>query len=683
MNSIFDKPACQNLRKALRKEWLLTNGLGDYASGTIIGCNTRKYHGLLVVNTVHPAGRHVMLSTLEESLCGGGKEFFFSCRKHPGVYFPRGHEYLEGMEVGDWPIFYYRIGNVSLKRELLMLRRRSVLLVRYTVCGDTSLPPLTLRLKPLLACRHFHSLTHATAQFNSNITSEKQGFSVQPVAELPALHFRASGMGARVTGGPDWYYTIDYLREGERGFEAQEDLFMPAMLELPIMPNQSLVLAVGTEPMPYDLPTLWEEEAAARVRLGAKSGSLQGHLRREGARFLVNLPAIIPNNAAATPQTKPLVLAGYHWFDAWGRDSLIALSGLTFAVGRRHKGAVTLKAISDSLRHGLIPNLFAINDQPAAYNSVDASLWYVWAVQQMMQWQPDETLLREVCWPAIKAIVDAFRAGIWQGGQCLAHVHDNGLLCAGNEKTQLTWMDANVNGIPVTPRHGCPVEINALWYNALALSNELAQRFAEPEYRCPEQLEKLRASFRHCFWVEQGNYLGDVWRDGVLDASIRPNQVFAVSLPYSVLPEDDCPCVVETVRNSLLTPYGLRTLSPLDTRYQGMYEGNAAQRDSAYHQGTVWPWLLGAYGDALLKTAWDVEGAVQDLLHTISPLLSSHLHQAGVGSISEIFDGNPPHTAHGCIAQAWSVAECSRLLRVLQQAAPAVYARWETQMGWH
>lgn len=682
MKFIFDKPACQNLRKALRKEWLLTNGLGDYASGTIIGCNTRKYHGLLVVNTVHPAGRHVMLSAMEESVCGGGKEFFFSCRKHPGVYFPRGHEYLESMEAGDWPVFRYCIGNATITRELLMLRRRSVLLVRYSVDGDTSLPPLTLRLKPLLACRHFHSLMHANEHFNSNITSEKQGFSVQPVAELPALHFRASGKGVRVTGGPDWYYAVDYLREGERGFEAQEDLFMPAMLELPLVPGDSLVLAVGTEALPYDLPTLWEEEARARKQLGASSDSLQGHLRREGARFLVNLPVALPQNKAATPQVKPMVLAGYPWFDAWGRDSLIALPGLTFAVGRAHKGAITLKAISEAMQQGLVPNLFAMNDQPAAYNSVDASLWYAWTVQQMMHWQPNEDLLREVCWPALKAIVDAFKAGITKGGVRLAHVHDNGLLCAGNAQTQLTWMDACVHNAPVTPRHGCPVEINALWYNTLAFCNELAQRYAEPAYRCQAQLEHMRTSFRQCFWVEQGNYLGDVWRDGTLDASIRPNQLFAASLPYSVLPEDDCPCVVEAVRNILLTPYGLRTLSPLDLRYQGSYEGDAAQRDSAYHQGTVWPWLLGAYGDALLKTAWDVEGAVQALLQTISPLFSTHLLQAGIGSISEIFDGNPPHSAHGCIAQAWSVAECSRLLRVLQQAAPAVYARWELQMGW-
>lgn len=692
MKFFFDKPACQNIRKALRKEWLLTNGLGDYSSGTITGCNTRKYHGMLTVNVAEPAGRHVLLSTLEESVRGGGKEFFFSCRKHPGNYFPCGHEYLEQMEASDWPIFRYRIGNVTIIRELVLVRGQSLLLLRYTVLAEGDVPPLTLCLKPLLAFRHMHTLTRQHT-VNTETHPLADGFSVQPEAALPPLYMQAAGTRPAFTPAPDWYYNIEYLVEEERGFPAQEDLFMPGLFTLPIQPGKSILVAASTAPVQEDLSTLWQAETQARLKLTEETADILGHLRREGARFLVNIPHTADKEdveapAASPPaaprlESSPLVLAGYHWFDAWGRDALIALPGLTFAAERPHKGEIMLKTISDAIRNGLVPNLFAMNNQPAAYNSVDASLWYAWAVQQMLLWMPEKTpFLREVCWPALKKIITAFRKGVWLNGECVARVLDNGLLYTGSERTQLTWMDAQANGRPVTPRHGCPVEINALWYNMLAFCDELADRYGETEWRCGDELKRLRGTFRECFWtLQKGGYLGDVWREGMLDTSIRPNQIFAVSLPYAVLDPDDYAQVVECVRNNLLTPYGLRTLSPSHAAYCPRYEGGPTQRDSAYHQGTVWPWLLGAYGEALLKTAWDIENAVTDLLDTLTPLFTEHMRDAGLGSISEIFDGNPPHRADGCIAQAWSVAECYRLLRLIKLTAPEAFGRWEVRNG--
>ncbi len=695
MEFIFDKPSCQNLRKAIRKEWLLTNGRGDYASGTVPGCNTRKYHGMLVANIPSPAGRYVLLSTLEESILGAEKEFFFSCRKHPGLYYPRGHELLEYVEVNDNPLFRYRIGNVTFTRELLLLHNRAAVIIRYNISTEDEIPPLSLCIKPQLAYRHFHQLTRANEYLQTSVTLTENGFQITPYPNLPTLHMAASTPQANFTPEANWCRNVDYIVEEERGFPAQEDLFIPGSFHIPLTPNVPVYLAAATDPLDNHLEALWFKEKFAHTSLLPKNGGLMAHLRREGTHFLVSMPCLDSDGQHDAPQTAdstkiaqieeiPAVIAGYQWFDTWGRDTLIALPGLTFAASRPHRGEVTLRAVSEAVKDGLVPNLFRMGDQKAAYNSVDASLWYVWAVQQMEFWLPEkEELLRDICWPTIKSIIAAFKKGIQHNGEPIMFVDEELLLHAGNEQTQLTWMDAQANGRPVTPRHGCPVEINALWYNALAYANDLAHRYGEAHLYDPQALKQLRQTFFKYFWVPtQGGYLGDVWRDGMLDASIRPNQIFAVSLPYTILDMEEHPCVVECVRNNLLTPYGLRTLSPGSPAYCGHYEGAPDARDAAYHQGTVWPWLLGAYGEALLKTAWDTEGAVHSLLDTLTPLFTTHITDAGLRSISEIFDGNMPHLPNGCIAQAWSVAECHRLLRLLEHAAPETYASWEAKTEW-
>ncbi|MEG2139638.1 MAG: amylo-alpha-1,6-glucosidase [Bilophila sp.] len=717
MRFCFDKLASQNIRKSLYKEWLETNGLGDYASSSLICCNMRKYHGLFVANLDTPPGRHVLLSTLDETLRVGERDFAFSCRKHPGVYHPRGHEYLEGVDIGEWPRFTYRIGGFQLVRELLMPQGKRQLLLRYTLLAQQDAavsdsasaealrktPPVTLRLRPLLAFRSFHTLTHANLDLHVETSSVPGGFGVKPYDDMPPL-FVQSSANATFFPSPDWYYSVEYLMERERGFDASEDLFQPGVLDCVMEPGVPVYVLVGTEPFaaaaepssksaprakgkaasdettptPERLNALWEQEVQQRLerrtkaRTGKTGASLSGRLMRylaeEGRKFLVR-----------TPQGTPAILAGYHWFEAWGRDSLIALPGLTFYAGREEEGVELLRAIGASARDGRIPNFFS-PDGNHAYNSVDASLWYIWAVQQMLLAAPHlEPLAREVCWPVIKAITTAYST------DKVPHVRidPSGLLQAGDASTQLTWMDASVNGVPVTPRAGYPVDINALWYNALAFTDYLARKCDEPAWKCGDRLLSLRTAFGRAFHVGGiPSYLADVCLpDGGQDTAIRPNMLLAVSLPFAVLDDDQQAGVVETVRNNLLTPYGLRTLSPGSPAYQGLYEGDSEARDSAYHQGTVWPWLLGAYGDALLRVAWDTEGAVRDLLVTLTPLFSTHLGEAGVGSISEIFDGNPPHLPGGSIAQAWSVGECLRLLQKLRQAAPAAYADWEISLG--
>ncbi|MBQ9406205.1 MAG: glycogen debranching enzyme family protein [Desulfovibrio sp.] len=677
MRFSFDKAACQNTRRALSREWLLTNARGDYASSTILCCNTRKYHGLLVVNT--DFGRHVLLSTLEESVIGGGKEFFLSVRKHPGTLYPHGHQYLESFNLEQWPQCVYRVGEVRLCREILLSQNESRLVLRYSIDGPANMPPLTLRIRPMLAFRNFHALTKANPTLREETSAMERGFGISPYVGLPSLYVQAQSAGQVPLGNtgigftpePTWCHNVEYFKEQERGFPYEEDLFMPGMLEIPLpqLPKGGCVyVVVGTSPCDDDLDELWQEESQVRLKAHKNGGGIIGHLEQAGQQFCIT-----------TAKERPAVLAGYHWFDAWGRDTLISLPGLAFMSGREDFGLKVLVDVSTHIRNGLVPNMFS-DTGDHAYNSVDAALWYAYCVQTVLDTMPGgKAWVHEHAWSALKAIIEGYRKGPGMG----IYVDEQGLLHAGDDRTQLTWMDAQADGHPVTPRHGCPVEVNALWYNTLALTDQLAVIFNEPKPSGDDLLATMRKAFLKRFWIsEKGGYLGDVWRNGVLDRSIRPNQIFAVSLPHAILQEEYQPQVVECVRNRLLTPFGLRTLSPDDSAYKGRYHGDPASRDAAYHQGTVWPWLLGHYTDALLRVVYDDQAAAQDLLETVTPLFSVHLARAGLGGISEVFDGTPPHEPEGCITQAWSVAECLRMLKRLRTIATDIFQMWENKVAY-
>lgn len=669
----FDKAACQNTRRALRKEWLLTNGLGDYASSTILGCNTRKYHGLLVVNT--ESGRQVLLSGLEESVAGGGKEFFFSCRQHPQTMYPNGNAYLERFCVDRIPTFTYRVGDVRLKRQIMLLQGKSRVIVRWSIEGSGGVPKLTLRVKPLLAYRSFHALTHENAAINTKVADLKRGFSISPYKGMPDLVIE-SGSDCSFASNSDWCRNVEYLVEGERGFDFSEDLFMPGVMEieLPKLPDGgSVYITAGLEPLAtseHDLAALWDQEFARQAKYDQdleNEGGMIGHLARVGDDFCIK-----------SKNSRAAVLAGYHWFDAWGRDTLIALPGLAFCSGRPAFGKQILAQMGQTMRDGLIPNCFA-DDGNHAWNSADASLWYAFAVQSLLRFYPDELgWVRENAWPVLKSVIEGYRKGPGMD----IHVDGDWILHAGNATTQLTWMDANVNGKPVTPRYGCPVELNALWYNTLAFVDRLSRQFDESYWSFERVLRPLRETFLERFWVFRNcGHLADGWRDGDLDRTIRPNQILAVSLPEAVVDEEHQPQIVECVRLKLLTPYGLRTLAPDEPGYRGHYEGDSESRDSAYHQGTVWPWLLGHYADALLRVAWDKQAAVAALLDKVTPLFTEHLADACLGGISEVFDASPPYRPNGCVHQAWSVAECQRMLYRMREEAPHVYADWERKVA--
>jgi len=425
-----------------------------------------------------------------------------------------------------------------------------------------------------------------------------------------------------------------------------------------------VIVTAATAPLKGQLKKIWTVEEERRLHLVESCDALGGQLDSEEDRnHLSRLLFAGQQFLIRTPLGRPGVIAGYHWFQDWGRDTLISLPGLTFCSGRSREGIDILNAIASSEKDGLLPNYFAEGGDEHAYNTVDTALWYFWAVQQMLKYTGDVEAVKEKMWPAMKRIISTYMAGT----SFNIGMDNRGLLYAGDGWHALTWMDAIVHGRPVTPRHGIPVEINALWYNALSFYAELAQQFGEPPLIPEDLLARLRKAFQETFWIEEKGYLGDVYCDGVLDRSIRPNQILAVSLPFSPLEPYQWKGIVSCARNHLLTPVGLRTLSAEDWNYRGICEGDQPTRDRAYHQGTVWPWLLAHYGEACLRTAENPVETRNYLLGLVRNFVDRHMSEAGLGCISEVFDGNPPHRPGGCIAQAWSTAGLIQLYARLQE----------------
>ena len=647
------------LEEAFQCEWLETNGIGGYASGTVVGCRTRKYHGLLVASLASPPGRFLLLSGYEESILSRQGETWLSCHQYPGVFHPDGYRHLIAFSKEECPTFTYQTGNFRMIRQILLLQGENTVLVRYTLQQANT--PVTLRLKPLLAFRDHHWLKTEDSCIRTAVALQPDGFSLSPYEGMPSLHFRTRSACA-FHAHPDWYRNFEYAREVERGYEYRESLFCPGTLEMTLKPGESCIVSASTSPDNRPLQGTWSHEierrhdesrdisAACRPAPESHRNYLEP-LLRAGRQFLIH-----------TPQGRPAIIAGYPWFDDWGRDTLISLPGLTFCSGNPAMGVAILQSVGSAEKDGLIPNFFAANPEHHAYNAVDASLWYFRAVQQMLECTGDYNTVRELFWPVMRRILARFMAGTRND----IFMNGDGLLHAGNHHTQLTWMDAKSRGTPVTPRHGYAVEINALWYNALCFSASLARHF-EVALPWPEDLtERCRLAFNRMFWMDESRSLADSYAGGNQDCSTRPNQIVAVSVPFSPLEKQQQAGVVEKVRRELLTPYGLRTLAPSDPAYCGRYEGSQEDRDAAYHQGTVWPWLLGHYTEALLRVAPDRNSAASDLLATLKPLLDHGIRAGGPGQVPEVFDGDPPHRPNGCIAQAWSVAELIRMFTLFR-----------------
>jgi predicted glycogen debranching enzyme len=646
----FNKPASGDLTDALSREWVETNGLGGFASSTIIGLNTRRYHGLLIAATKPPVGRLVLLSKLEETFFIESQAFELSANRYPGVVHPQGFLYLKKFRLDPFPVFTYEIEGIEIEKSVFMIQGENTTVVQYELTKNNhpeSPKNLRVEVRPLIAFRDYHSTTHENGAINPAVEQSTGSVTVSPYQGLPSLYLAHNAVELRKTG--DWYRNFEYDAERERGLDFQEGLFNPLTLKFDFRARKQATILASTEQKNASLAQEYKQKEIARRRTLAASSLIDDS-------FAQALTSAADQYIVSRGKEKT-VIAGYHWFSDWGRDTMIALPGLTLPTGKHDVAKSILRTFTQNVSQGMLPNRFPDAGETPEYNTVDATLWFFEAARAYLAYTDDSEFVRNDLYPVFADIVAWHVRGTRYG----IKVDPSGLLTSGEPGVQLTWMDAKVGDWVVTPRHGKPVEIQALWYNALRIMEDLAQRFGDDaaRKRYSNMASVASWAFNRLFWNESAGCLYDKVNGGQPDASIRPNQIFAVSLPYSMLSQDRSNAVVEKVREHLLTPYGLRSLAPTDPQYKGQYSGGQAQRDGAYHQGTVWPWLLGPFITAYIKVNGVSEAARMQGGEWLKPL-EAHLSEAGLGHVSEIFEGDAPHRPCGCVAQAWSVAELLR-----------------------
>ena len=641
----------------LNREWLVTNGLGGYASGTLRGIATRRHHGLFIPDLPAPLGRTMMLPRVDESVEVGGRWVLLGGAEYnDGRIEGEGHRYLkEFRREGHTPVWLFDIEGCRLEKRVVMPYGYNTVYLEYLLLTGG---PLRLQWRPFVV-HHRHDAPAESARDRRARLAVKDGrYEVQWGDETPGMNL-AIRPQAGIFVAEDRSDEVYYRVEKDRGYPYVENLFSPGYFSLHLETRQAVTCTASTEP--------WESlEKDASVIRGAERGRLERLLGRApiqaqrgigpylvlaadqfivvpASRVNTEAPARVSGNDVRT------VIAGYHWFTDWGRDTMISLEGLALCTGRHEEAKAILRTFSKYVKDGLIPNLFPEGQRSALYHTVDATLWYFHALDRYEQTTQDRETLA-LLFPVLASILEHHVRGTHFG---IGVDNRDGLLRAGAEGYQLTWMDAKCDGWVVTPRRGKPVEIQALWYNALRLMAEWADTLGQRPNRWAALAQRTFESFNARFWYEPGRYLYDVI-DGERgdDVSLRPNQIFAVSLRFPILAQERWRAVVDTVSTSLVTPVGLRSLAPGHPDYKPAYDGDLRARDAAYHQGTVWAWLIGHYIDAWLKVHGDKQKA-----RTMLTGFEEHVREAGVGTISEIFDGEAPYAARGCIAQAWSVAE--------------------------
>lgn len=638
----FNKDELVNLEYSLKREVLATNRAGGYLSSTIICCNTRKYHGLLIVPVAEfDNEKHVLLSALDETAVQHGQAFNLGIHKYPGNYYPLGHKYITDFEYDPVYTLTYRVGGMVLKKEMALVHNESQVLIRYTLLEAHS--DTVLRLKPFLAYRNIHGLSKANMMANTRYQEIENGIRSKLYNGFPSLNMQISKKNDFVAA-PDWYYNVEYTEEQSRGYDCHEDLFVPGYFEFPIRKGEKVVFSAAVE-------------AVAASRLRAKFQKLAEE--RAPRDSFINCLKYSASQFVVRNGKDTEIMAGYPWFGAWGRDTFIALPGVTLSAADDVKSCKeVLDTMVRQLNNGLFPNVG--KDKNAAYNSVDAPMWFFKALQEYGEAVRDGAALWKSYGKRMKAVLEAYRGGI--NGQ--VRMTEQGLIWADEPGQALTWMDAVVNGVPVTPRGGYPVEVNALWYNAVCYALKLAREAGDTKFvKAWEGMpEKIKDSFLQLFWNQEKGYLADYVDGGGQELSVRPNQLFACSLEYSPLTDEMRRSVLDVVKSELLTPKGLRTLSPENPAYEGTYEGDQSARDRAYHQGTVWPWLIGAYIEANFRLyGRPFAKEARRLLAGFEEDMTVY----GVCSIGEVYDGNPPYAPNGCISQAWSVGEVLRSMALI------------------
>lgn len=627
----FDKSDLVNLNYSKEREILRCSRTGAFATTTLAGLNTRKYHGLFIVpqdNIDHE--RHLLVSNLNETIIVDNMDFHLSIHEYRGgVIEPKGNKYLQRFTADDIPTYFYRVGKFNFSKEILFLNDADRLIIKYTMIDEYD--SAAFQFQPMLAFRSIHSLTHANGAANTQFEAVDNGVGYCMYDRYTPVYLQCSE-AISYQHNPDWFYNIEYEEEIRRGYDGHEDLFVPGSITARVS-NKELYITIGTTPIdPATIAGLFAQETSKHTARSSYFNCLQNAAEQ----------FIVKRNG------KTEVIAGYPWFGRWGRDTFIALPGLTLALGKHDLCKEVIDCMIGEMENGLFPNIGSGSN--AAFNSVDAPLWF-FRILQLYRECTHSNHLWEEYGDTLKNILNAYRNGT------LNHIHmmDNGLIYAGRPGVALTWMDAIVSGNPVTPRTGCQVEINALWYNAVKFSIEIAKHAKDSAFVSEWEplIDQFPNVFKETFWSKELGYLADYVDGDYKNFQVRPNMMIATSLPYSPVSEKIRQLILKRTCEELLTEKGIRTLSPKDPEYKGHYAGTQAERDAAYHQGTCWVWLLFPFTDGMLavyqKSAIPV---LQKILYRFDNCMKSY----GISTIAEIADGDPPFKPNGCISQAWSVA---------------------------
>lgn len=629
------------------KEWLITNSLGGYASSTIMGANTRRYHGLLVATFNPPTDRRVLVSKIEETIHLQGETYSLSTNRFPGVIHPQGFQYLQNFEPMPLPKATFAIGEeVRIHKTVFMPHGKNATIIEYENAGKTS---VTVELNPLFVHRDYHSLFQENEYFNFYTEHPAQDLlKIYAHYGAPALfvHF-AKGI---FTPQANWFKNFEYEAEQERGLDFHEDAksIGNITLELAVGEKHYIIFAIEPELLQIE-PEVLKNNAINRLK--ALEPETKDQFLRDltvaGNQFLVH--------RKSTDSTT--LIAGYHWFTDWGRDTMIAMRGLTIAAGKQQESKSILRTFLQYLDKGMLPNRFPDQGEDPEYNTFDATLWLFVVLYEYYEKFQDITFIEEV-FPKLTEMLDFHT----KGTRYNIHVTPEGLIFGGEGLVQLTWMDAKVGDYVVTPRQGCPVEINALWYNALEIYTFFAAILNRKNDAYAKLAKKAKAAFRQ-FFINDKSYLNDVVIPNTyLDDSIRPNQLYAISLPFQLLTKREAQAVLKVVEREIYTDYGLRSLNQEHPDFKGFYGGDQWQRDTAYHQGTVWAFLWGEYALAYLKVNGYSQKACKTIQTKLQPLQKHFYDDNCLHGIAEIFDGANPNEGKGCIQQAWSIG---MLLKVL------------------
>ena len=684
----------QAIENLLTTEWLLTNGRGSYAASTIAGCNTRAYHGLLIGSLRPPANRVMAFSNCLEMIISEGKILNLSTFEFADKFAPAGYGFLKKFRQDVGVHYDFELDGVELTKSVYLLRDANTVAIEYDF--TTVHKPMEFVSRPFVALRDFHTLQKSYVTLCSRWVGSQSGGLLVRYETPDSCELLLRCPGASFVTDRQWWFNFVYRSDKERGQNCTEDLWTPGFFKCRIDSPGKIVLwarlagsaeriakTIETEqPAPDCVDKVRKDLYRYQESLKRKAQMVRRDLefpisdcRLKNSNLEISSPGFFETLCLAaaafvtkrqTDQShKTTILAGYPWFADWGRDAFIALPGLLLATGRFDEARSVLTTFAAVADKGMIPNRFDDRSETTHFNSVDASLWFVNAAFQYLRASGDSEAFTKQLLPTIRWIIECYRRGTRFG----ISADTDGLITAGDGHTQLTWMDAKYDGVAFTPRFGKAVEINALWYNCLMQMKDFEpppeSRRAGTEFY-ESMAEEVGAGFRDLFWNQDKGYLNDcILPDGSVDDSLRPNQIFAVSLEFSPLSAPQQKSVVDAVQDQLLTPYGLRTLNQLAESYKGRYTGSPRDRDEAYHQGTVWPYLIGAFVEAYLKVNDFSAESKRQAAEFILPLLQHLTEDGGLGSISEIFDGDAPQLPRGCIAQAWSVAELIRAYQLV------------------